>query len=162
MSSINYEVLRFDWEEYVRDTFDSSRASDIISAVDWDVWIMTPGMPPELDVLNFNNPDADAANTLADYYIDNHATPSNYESYLSYYSNQKVIFHVRLLNRKYEFDESLMSLIDQDLHVTQDPNPEVKQRWHPLGIEKSYLPVFDAAYDFVSSQGRSKYLNPIY
>ena len=32
----------------------------------------------------------------------------------------------------------------------------------PLGLAKNYKPAYDAAYAFVSSQGRLKYLTPIY
>jgi len=45
---------------------------------------------------------------------------------------------------------ALMTKIDADLDITADPNPEVKQRWYPLGIMKGYMPVFPYAHDFVS------------
>lgn len=52
--------------------------------------------------------------------------------------------------------------IDADWNLTSTNNPEVKQRWFPIGIEKNYAPVFEPAHEFVSVQGRMKYLNPIY
>ena len=53
-------------------------------------------------------------------------------------------------------------MIDSDFSVTDDPNPEVKQRWLPLCLAKLYDPSYDVAHEFVSSQGRLKYLTPIY
>ena len=55
-----------------------------------------------------------------------------------------------------------MSQVDSDFSVTADPNPEVKQRWLPLGLSLKYNPAYDAAHEFVSSQGRLKYLTPQY
>ena len=56
----------------------------------------------------------------------------------------------------------IIERIDADLRITADPNPEVKQRWYPLGIALGYQFVFEPAHTFVSVQGRMKYLNPIY
>ena len=56
----------------------------------------------------------------------------------------------------------ILSLVDSDFSVTADPNPEVKQRWLPLGLSLQYNPAYDAAHEFVSSQGRLKYLTPVY
>mmetsp|Transcript_41797 Transcript_41797/g.40154 ORF Transcript_41797/g.40154 Transcript_41797/m.40154 type:complete len:96 (+) Transcript_41797:1457-1744(+) len=95
-------------------------------------------MPPELEVLDFSNPDQQAADDLADSYVDLQATPENYEDYNGFYANQKVLFLLELIARKYEFDTTLMALLDEDLDITNDINPEVKERWYPLGIEKGY------------------------
>ena len=53
-----------------------------------------------------------------------------------------------------------MSLVEFDFMVTANPNPKVKQRWLPLGLSLKYEPVYDAAREFVSSQGCLKYLTP--
>lgn len=55
-----------------------------------------------------------------------------------------------------------MEKIDKDYGLTYTQDPEIKQRWFPLGIYQNYTPVFDYANQFVCQQGRLKYLNPIY
>jgi len=55
-----------------------------------------------------------------------------------------------------------LALIDSDLNITAGPDPEVKQRWLPLGLKLKYDPSYDAAHTFVSVQGRTKYLSPMY
>lgn len=57
---------------------------------------------------------------------------------------------------------AILTRIDADFEVSVDPNPEVKQRWLPTGLTVDYDPVFEPAHDFVSAQGRLKYLTPIY
>jgi len=56
----------------------------------------------------------------------------------------------------------VLEKIDHDLNLTMTKDPEVKQRWFPLGIKHGYNDTMDPAHDFISSQGRLKYLNPIY
>jgi leukotriene-A4 hydrolase len=46
--------------------------------------------------------------------------------------------------------------------LTNTKDPECKQRWFPLGIKYGYTPTMEKAHEFISSQGRLKYLNPIY
>jgi len=55
-----------------------------------------------------------------------------------------------------------MTKIDEDLNLTNTVDPECKQRWLPLGIRKGYENATEPAHQFVSSQGRLKYLSPIY
>jgi leukotriene-A4 hydrolase len=57
---------------------------------------------------------------------------------------------------------AIMQRIDADLNVTNDIDPEVKQRWLTLSIAMGYMPAFEQAHEFVSVQGRMKYINPIY
>lgn len=56
----------------------------------------------------------------------------------------------------------LLQKIDTDLNITGTLDPECKQRWYPLGITKNYTAVKEPAHTFISSQGRMKYLTPIY
>ena len=79
------------------------------------------------------------------------SSPANKDTYFDFDSNLKTIFHTTLLESANQVNLAIMSLIDQDLSVTSDPNPEVKQRWLPLGLGLNYDPAYDAADEFVSS-----------
>ena len=57
---------------------------------------------------------------------------------------------------------AIMTQIDADYSTTADPDPEVKQRWLPMGLTLDYTPAYDAAHTWVSSMGRCKYLTPVY
>ena len=56
----------------------------------------------------------------------------------------------------------ILARVDADLNVTGTVDPECKRVWFPLGILKGYTPVLEAAHTFISTQGRMKYLMPIY
>lgn len=84
------------------------------------------------------------------------------DQYFKFDSNLKTIFHTTLLENQSQITVAILARIDADFDVTADPNPEVKQRWHPCGIVANYDPIFEPAHEFVSSQGRLKYLTPTY
>jgi len=90
------------------------------------------------------------------------SAPADKDQYFKFDSNLKTIFHSTLLENQADVTLAILALVDSDFSVTADPNPEVKQRWLPLGLSLSYNPAYNAAHDFVSSQGRLKYLTPVY
>jgi leukotriene-A4 hydrolase len=59
-------------------------------------------------------------------------------------------------------DIALLTRIDADYNTTNDPDPEVKQRWLPMGLTLQYAPAYTAAHTWISSMGRCKYLTPVY
>ena len=136
--------------------------NSILGAVEWNTWLYQPGLAPvELD---FTTSGTDEATALAEAYIDlgGASSPPNYTDYNGWDSNLKVIFHDTLQNNYSQVDIAILTKIDADLDCTDDPNPEVKQRWYPTGIGKDYDPVTEPAHTWISSMGRSKYLNPVY
>jgi leukotriene-A4 hydrolase len=56
----------------------------------------------------------------------------------------------------------IMTKIDADYNCTNTADPEVKQRWFPLGIKMNYTEVTPKAKEFVQGMGRWKYVKPIY
>jgi len=114
--------------------------------------------------LDFSTDLSKEAVALANEYIilAGFSSPADKDSYFEFDSNLKTIFHTTLLEQQDDVTLAIIALIDTDFGVTADPNPEVKQRWLPLGLAKLYDPSYDAAHEFVSSQGRLKYLTPIY
>jgi len=56
----------------------------------------------------------------------------------------------------------ILKKVDADYNLTGTVDPECKQRWFPLCIKAGYAPALEPAHTFVSTQGRMKYLNPIY
>jgi leukotriene-A4 hydrolase len=56
----------------------------------------------------------------------------------------------------------ILAKIDADYNLTLTVDPECKQRWLPLAIRKGYNVALEPAHEFISVQGRLKYLNPIY
>jgi len=88
--------------------------------------------------------------------------PDNWEDYFDFYSNLKVIFYETLLANMENVDIALLTEIETCYNTTEDPDPEVKQRWLPIGLTIQYEAVYDAAHTWVSTMGRCKYLTSVY
>lgn len=134
-----------------------------MGAVDWDAWIYQPGLPPVH--LDFTTKQSNESSDLADAYIalGGSSSPDNFEVFINdYYSNLKVIFLERLNIQYDNVTPEILAKIDADYNLTSTVDPECKQRWLPLALRKGYNAALEPAHDFISSQGRLKYLKPIY
>ena len=89
-------------------------------------------------------------------------SPANFSAYFSYYSNLKVVFHDTIETNIDRVNTAILERIDADLNCTEDIDPEVKQRWYPVGLSLNYTPVYEPAHTWISSMGRSKYVTPVY
>ena len=160
--SITTIELRQTWEQWVHDNFEGAKINEILSEVDWEVWLNKPELAPV--PLDFTTDLSREATSLALEYISlgGESSPEDKDQYQKFDSNLKTIFYTTLLEHKDECNIAILTKVDADFNSTADPNPEVKQRWLPLGLGLKYKPAYDPAHDFVSSQGRLKYLTPVY
>ena len=151
------------WGKWVGMNYVGKEVNDILAASNFNTWIFESALPPE-GTFNFSTPEADDAEQLALDYIalGGASSPANKDDYNSFYSNLKVVFYNTLQANIDQVDIALLTLIDANYDTTNDPDPEVKQRWYPIGLTLQYNPVYDAAHTWVSSMGRCKYLTPVY
>lgn len=139
--------------------------------VDWETWMDAPGLAPfsegeRIKYLDFTTKDSEDAFGAAQAYADAKGASlgKDYMKFSTWYPNKQVLF----VNKLHDLADADMitiktlEAIDMDLNITNTIQPEVMQRWFPLGIRLHYDPVFAPAKHFISEQGRMKYLNPIY
>ena len=55
-----------------------------------------------------------------------------------------------------------MAALDQALHLTDTGNSEILFSWLRLAIRRHYEPALPALERFLTSQGRRKYVRPLY
>ena len=160
--SITTIELRNTWESWVHANFEGAKINEVLSSIDWETWLYKPELAPV--PLDFSTDLSKEAVSLALEYIElaGQSSPADKDRYFEFDSNLKTIFHTTLLENHDQVLEATVTLIDADFSVTDDPNPEVKQRWLPLCLSLKYAPAYDPAHEFVSSQGRLKYLTPVY
>lgn len=161
LTSITYIELQRTWGQWVEENYSPEEANALLAMTQWNKWIFESALW-EKGQLDFSTPEASDAEELALAYIQLNGTPPNYADYFSFYSNLKVIFYETLSANMDKFGLDLLYQIDSDYNTTADPDPEVKQRWLPLGLRMYYEPSYDAAHTWVSSMGRCKYLTPVY
>eukprot|EP00123_Amoebidium_parasiticum_P017081 comp23704_c0_seq1/m.40741 comp23704_c0_seq1/g.40741 ORF comp23704_c0_seq1/g.40741 comp23704_c0_seq1/m.40741 type:complete len:622 (-) comp23704_c0_seq1:650-2515(-) len=153
-----------DWLQYMFEYFKGdAMATAGLEAIDWKTWLYAPGMPP-VD-LPFDTSLADAANKLADRW----AVAQPYEVNEQFSSNdvndfvasQKVVFLSRLAEKD-PIPHRVLSEMDKMYGFTASENAEIKCAWHSLCLKSNYEPIFPHVVAFVTSQGRMKYVRPLY
>jgi leukotriene-A4 hydrolase len=163
LTSVVYTDLEYTWSSWLEQNYEPAEAQQILLQTDWGFWIFASELPPE-GTFDFNTPASDDAEELAAAYIalGGASSPPNYEDYHLFYSNLKVIFYDYLNANIDQVTIELLERIDADYSTTADPDPEVKQKWLPMGLTLQYEPSYDAAHTWISSMGRCKYLTPVY
>jgi len=171
--SANADQLKLWYDEYLNTAGFVGDKLKKLQGVDWVEWTTKPGYPKDyLDnyhrdqIFWFDTPESHVAFKLADEYVAlaGEKSPFNLQGFNKWTPNQQVLFVNRLAYRQSlnEMNIDILYKIDADLNISNTIQPEVKQRWYPLGIMNDYVPVFKPAKEFVQSVGRMKYLNPIY
>lgn len=140
---------------------DDDTVNQVLEQVDYEAWIYEVGNAPA--PITFTNSRTTAAVNLADAYIalNGAGQPTNYTDYNTWESNQKVVFHQTLLWNTAS-NAAIMTAIDADLNITGTSDPEIKQRWFSLGIYVNYNPIFTPCGQWLASQSRNKFIQPIF
>lgn len=136
-----------------------------IKEIDWNVWFYVQGMPPVLPPLDQSM--AKASTNLADawYNVDRKATsPPSTNEMSTWASGQITCFldKLQLKTAEKALKVSTLEAMNElyDLAATQ--NSEILFRYCQLAIaseDKSIVPI---AVRFITSQGRMKYIRPLY
>lgn len=161
LTSQNYTALVTHFETFVNTTYDADKAADIRSKMNWTEWVRMPGLPPNTS--DFVTENLTLAQKIASDYIKDHSkSPADYDKYKTWYSSLHVVFLEQLITEYGSMTTDIMKKIDDDLNITSTSDPEVKQRWYPLGLKLNYTIIEPIAKEFVQNIGRWKYVKPIY
>jgi len=163
LTSITSPILRATWEEWVEQYFtDAGEVNRVLGSINFEDWLMTDDVKYDDDF--FKTDQSDEARDLALAYIAGAGTdtPSNYADYNGWYSNLKVVFHNTLKMSFEQVDLAIVTKIDEDLDITADEDPEVRERWYYVTLSLEYTPVYTPAEAWVGSLGSLKYLTPVY
>jgi len=134
--SVTYLEFRLTFNQWLRDNYSAADAEAAIAKVNWDLWVLGPGLSPV--PLDFSTPNATEFTNIALDYIarKGDSSAANYTDYLQTKNpNLKVIFLDTLALSKDLVTPKLLAKIDADLNVTHEKNPEVGQRWFPMAIQ---------------------------
>jgi len=141
-----------------------------LKAFDWDSWIYDEGMPP---LPEFNKTLADAAESLAAAWVDFddgkifNPPIANIDKWSS---AQKLCFLDALLKLVQDerkegsknLEISTLKLFDNAYGFQRSRNAEILFRYCMLAVQSEDQDVYPIVIHFVSSQGRMKYIRPLY
>eukprot|EP00871_Galdieria_phlegrea_P000097 jgi/Galph1/1088/GphlegSOOS_G5758.1 len=129
---------------------------------DWDKWLYSCGGPPEYPPVDLSL--VNHAKHLAFHCIETEAKTLSTHSIEGWGCNQLIVFLDTLLSHGGLSWEAVRRL-DMQLNLNRGPrgkNAEIRLLWLKLALNVHYEPAVDNATEFVTSQGRLRYLRPIY
>ncbi len=143
---------------------------DNVRALDWEKLFCAVGMPEY--VPNFKNSLSASAEELAATWIQHAATAAPISPSKSdidgWGSSQICLFLEALQNHKnadgsdHAFDVGVLKAIDEAYEVSVRKNAEIKLRWHMLCLRSDAEWIVPHVIDFITSQGRMKFVRPLY
>ncbi|CAH0695978.1 unnamed protein product [Spodoptera exigua] len=143
------------FKAFLLDYFKDNKA---IKEVDWNSWLYKSGMPPII-------PDYDTTMTKAIsallVKIDDPSACLSYEDVASFTPHQMIHMLQQLIDRPALPLERLTSL-GKEYKVNCNKNTEILYRWLRLCIRSRDDTKLNEVFNFVNSQGRMKYVRPIY
>ncbi|KAJ9599849.1 hypothetical protein L9F63_009889 [Diploptera punctata] len=135
-----------------------------LKAVDWKEWLFTPGMPPVIP--NYDKSLEEVCTNLSRKWIKWDSTtesscPFKIEDIKSMRSGQVREFIAQLLEEE-PLSISKLKAMENVYKFNSVVNSEIRFRWLRLCIKGRWKEQVDGALQFVTEQGRMKFVRPIY
>lgn len=158
-------VTTSEWKSYLEGYFHDKR--DILSQVDWNAWLNKPGMPP-VDLINwYDTTLTDPCSALCERWLQ--ASVAELETFSSddikdFSPPQVVEFLAQLVDKTSDkpLPISHLRTMDKAYRLTPSKNSEIKFRWLRLCVRSAYREQYSETVDFITMQGRMKFIRPLY
>jgi len=153
--SIDTDTFKKFFLDYFKDT-------DSVKSIDWDTWLMSPGMP--IYKPKFDQSLAQASWDLAgrwNSWDESKECPFDGSELNSFSAGQKQEFLTTLTNGQ-QVSISKLEKMESLYKLNESGNVEIQFRWIRLGIKGRWESVVPQALTLVNSQGRMKFVRPIY
>mmetsp|Transcript_18088 Transcript_18088/g.39423 ORF Transcript_18088/g.39423 Transcript_18088/m.39423 type:complete len:650 (-) Transcript_18088:66-2015(-) len=136
-----------------------------INEIEWDVWFYAQGMPPVLPPLDQSM--AKASTDLASvwYDFDRGATSSPATNEISEWASGQITCFLDALQSKTTekaLKVSTLFAMNKLYHLAESRNSEILFRYCQLAIASEDQSIILIALQFITSQGRMKYIRPLY
>lgn len=158
-------VTTTEWKEYLEEYFHDKK--DVLKQVDWKAWLYNPGMPP-VNVIDWYDTTLTVPCTaLCDRWLK--ASEAELDSFSAddikdLTPPQVVEFLAQLVDKTNEKPLAISHLkrMDEVYDLTSSKNSEIKFRWLRLCARSAYQDRYPETVQFITIQGRMKYIRPLY
>ncbi|ORZ22502.1 peptidase family M1-domain-containing protein [Absidia repens] len=154
------------WKDYLFEYFKKAHGQamvDKLNTIDWNTWINSPGMPP-VDP-EFDTTLAKQCYDLADRWDkarDNTDLSGFSASDVETFSaGQKIVFLERLTGCA-PLPHALIRKMDELYQLTSIRNADIRFRWQNLCVMTSFEPIYPEVVEFITEQGRMKFVRPLF
>eukprot|EP00099_Drosophila_melanogaster_P018767 NP_609916.5 uncharacterized protein Dmel_CG10602, isoform F [Drosophila melanogaster] len=153
-----------DFQSALYDYFIDTDKKDKLSAVDWDLWLKSEGMPPVIP--NFDESLANVTKELASLWssksVAELADSAEIKTTISIH--QLIDFLGKLIESKdiVDLNEGKINLLESTYNLKSSKNAEVRFRLNRLIIRARLIKRLDEILEFANSNFRMKFCRPIY
>ena len=152
------------FESHLNEVWSSSKAKDIMKQIDWYTWLKIAGLPPK--TANFTTQQANDATALAEAYIKGDGkdpSPKGYEKFKDWFSILKQRFILHLIESEGRVHAGIIAKIEADLQISSIKAASIRCYWNWVQISSRYQNApYASAETFLGTNGRMKYINPVY
>lgn len=126
-------MTSYDFKEFYIEYFGKTR-KDEVSAIDWDLWFTSGGMPPVSN--SFDQTLSLECTTLVDLWAENGGEGCTEGDLAAFLPAQRLVFlnAVQEDARPFARDKSVLKKMDALYKLTASGNSEIKLRWHTICI----------------------------
>lgn len=153
-----------EWKEFFLEYFNKEVSEGVLDEVEWDKWFYDPGMPPCTPKYDTSVTDASAelAEKWANAELSTEDLSQFSEDDLKDMSSKTVQHFLNQLLEKSNLSVEKLQAMDQKYGLGKRENAEIKFRWLKLCLVCKDKAAFPVVTDFVTKQGRMKYVRPLY
>lgn len=158
-----------EFKQFFLEHFEGTEFKESVTDVPWDAWLYAPGLPPEPP--SFDDALARASHELAQTWlaIDRHGRMLPTSNALKSWSSLQVTTFLDALQSACQqsspplpLQVSTLSALNQLYHFSQTKNAEILHRYLQLAVAAEDDSVLSVAVAFLTSQGRMKFVRPLY
>ena len=154
-------IVTKDFKEFLYEYFQDK--NEILNQIDWNLWLNGTGMPPIIP--DYDNSLSQVCTSLAKRWVtakDSDLIEFTVRDVSSMDSWQMIDFLSQLLETEPPISHSKVESLTQTYGLKSNNNSEIKALWIRLGLRAHWKPIVEDAITFITSQGRMKFLKPIY
>ncbi|KAG1146328.1 hypothetical protein G6F37_008088 [Rhizopus arrhizus] len=155
-----------DWKNFLFKYMEKVHGPSMIeklNTIDFDAWINQPGMPPVDNA--FDTTLADACLDLADRWDKSRDEQSlaqfSSKDVENFSAGQKIVFLERLTDCTPLSHHAILKM-DQLYQLTPNHNADLRLRWQQVCLMADYEPIYPQVVQFITQQGRMKFVRPLY
>ncbi|XP_068083792.1 leukotriene A-4 hydrolase [Anabrus simplex] len=152
-------IVTDDFKNYLFEYFPSNNK---LRELDWDTWLHKPGMPPYIP--EYHTKMGEECTNLTKKWVEwsgDGPSPFSSDDVEKLTSTQVIEFLAQLLLEKPLSVEKL-KVMENVYKFNSVKNTEIRFRWLRLGIKSRWSDQIPRALEFVTEQGRMKFIRPIY
>ena len=135
----------------------------VLDAVDWEAWLHSPGLPPEIPA--YDRSLVDAYIKLARRWRDvaeDALTNFTADEYFDLLPNQRSAFLEELLSMVANITVAKLRKMEELYSLDETGNAEIKFAWLRLGLATKWEEVVPKALQMAVQEGRWKFVRPLF